>query len=228
MILRKYKNQLLTIIQELGFDPNLFIAQDKAIDKSKYFTISLRDTRICFVVQPYYSSFERFYFRYSEFREGFPLCDNHLANDWDDLAKSFKSWLTDIVKPYLDDINTPDLWQILQETLSHTKYESGTPEDFESFSDEDKIRIRLSLNDFRLLIVNNFNPNKKELESIDSRIKYLSNAMDKHNKFDWKGIAINTIFSIIIVLSLSPEQGNQLFQLFKQVFSRILYFLPPA
>ena len=228
MILRKYKNQLLTIIQELGFDPNLFIAQDKAIDKSKHFTISLRDTRICFAVQPCYGSFERFFFRYSEFSDGFPLCGNQLADDWNYLAKSFKSWLTAIVKPYLDDINTPDLWQVLQETLSHTKYESGTPADFESFSDEDKIRIRLSLSDFRLLIVNNFNPNKEELESIDSHIKYLSNAMDKHNKFDWKGIAINTVIAITTALSLNPEQGNQLFQLFKQVFSRILYFLPPA
>jgi hypothetical protein len=76
------------------------------------------------------------------------------------------------------------------------------------------------------LIVNNFNPNKEELELINARLKYLSDAVDKHNKFDWKGIAINTVIAIIIALSLSPEQGNQLFHLFRQVFSNLIYLLP--
>jgi hypothetical protein len=78
------------------------------------------------------------------------------------------------------------------------------------------------------LIIKNFKPNKEELEVVDARLKYLSDAMEKHNKFDWKGIAINTVIAITIALSLNPEQGNKLFQLFKQVFAAVIYLLPSA
>lgn len=226
LLLKKYKNELLTIIQESGLDPNLFIAKEEVVADDRYFTITLRDSPIFFAVQADSNSFESFWYVHSLFRPSFPQSVRYYVTGWGDLTTKFKSWLNDVAKAYLDEISTPDLWQILEETRSHTKYELGTPKDFESFSAEEKIQIRLSLNDFRLLIVKNFNPNKEELEAIDTRLKYLSDAVDKHNKFDWKGIAINTVIAITIALSLNPEQGNQLFQLFKQVFFNVLYLLP--
>ena len=229
-VLKKYKNNLLAIIQESGLDPNLFIAEDKKFGNENYFTIRIRHPEILvlFAVRPYFNSFEKFCYLHSLFRADFKVCDTLYAENWETIVTKFKSWLDDIVKPYLDDIGTPDLWQTLGETVLHTKYESGTPEDFKSFSDEEKIKIRLSINDFRLLIVKNFNPNKEELAAINARLEYLSDAVDKHNKFDWKGIAINTVIAITIALSLNPDQGSQLFQFFKQVFSQLLYLLPSA
>jgi len=230
MILKKYKNQLLTVIQESGLDPNLFTAEDGDIENIdinfEFFIIGLRDSTIRFAVRPWHGSFVEFGYCYSYFREGFPISETLYASNIELLTTKFKMWLNSIVTPYLDDVGTPDFWQMLEETRSHTKYEAGTTEDFDSFSDEEKIRIRLSLNEFRLLIVKNFNPNQEELKAVDARLNYLSDAIDKHNKFDWKGIAINTVIAITISLSLGPEQGRQLFDLFKQIFSNVLYLLP--
>jgi hypothetical protein len=226
LLLRKYKNELLTIIQESGFDPNFFIAEDKAFGIDEYFTITLRDSPIFFAVRAGKGSFDSFLYIHSEFQLNFPRSQISVSVTWEYLAARFKYWLNNVVKAYLDEINAPDLWQILEEARSHVKDEIGTPKEFEPFSDEEKIRVRLSLNDFRLLIVKNFSPNKEELKSIDARLEHLSDALDKHNKFDWKGIAINTVIAIGVALSLSPEQGHQLFVLFKQVFSNIIYLLP--
>ena len=226
MILAKHKNKLIAIIQESGLDPNLFDAKEGIIDKEKYFIIRVRDSEIRYAVQPYEGSFSRFSRRGSRFLADFPMAGNNYCGDFDALAEDFERWLEKVVKPYLDDVNTPDLWQILEENRTHVKSELATPRDFEPFSDEEKDQIKLSLNDFRLLIVQNFNPKKEELESIEARLKYLSDAVDKHNRFDWKGIAISTVIAIIIALSLSPEQGNQLFQLFKEIFSNVIYLLP--
>lgn len=226
MILRKHKNHLLKLIQEYGLETSLFTAEDGSIDEDTYFIMSLRDSPVRFAVKPYLGSLDSFYYRSSQFRADFPMSPSDLYADEDRLTRLFKSWLGDVVQPYLDNVNTPDLWQILEETRSRTKSELGTPEDFDSFSDEEKIQIRLSLSEFRLLITQNFNPNQEELKTVDARLQYLSDAIDKHNKFDWKGIAISTVISITIALSLNPEQGNQLFQLFKQIFSNILYLLP--
>ncbi len=181
-----------------------------------------------FAIRPHTPAFDEFWYRHSLFRQNFPIATDEYSSTWDYITQIFGAWLNGVVKPHLDEISTPDLWHILQETRSYTKHELGTPKDFESFSAEENTQIRLSINDFRLLIVENFNPNNEELKAIDTRLKYLSDALDKHNKFDWKGIAINTVIAIIIALSLNQEQGNQLFQLFKQVFSNFLYLLASA
>ena len=128
-----------------------------------------------------------------------------------------------MVRPYLDDMNTPDLWGILEATRSHAKAELGTPEDFQPFSDEEKRRIKLSINDFCLSVQEKFDPTQEKLNVIDARLKYLSDALDKHNKFDWNGIAINTVMAISIALLLDTHHREQLIQLFKQAFSNALY-----
>ena len=225
MILQKYKNNLLTIIQESGIDPNLFTAENRVFDNIGFFTISLRDSSILFAICPWENRFDDFRYRRSLFQAGFAMSELLYGGKSERLFEIFKDWLNSVVIPYLDDVRTPDFWQILEETRSHTKHEVFTPDDFNSFSDGEKIQIRLTIKEFRLLIMDNFNPNQEHLKAVDARLEYLSDAIDKHNKFDWKGIAIHTVMAITIALSLSPEQGHQLFELFRQIFSNILYLL---
>jgi len=59
------------------------------------------------------------------------------------------------------------------------------------------------------------------MESIDDRLDYLTQAVDRLNKFDWKSLLISTIISISVALSFDTEKGKQLFNLFKQVFDVI-------
>jgi hypothetical protein len=224
-ILTKYKNELLSIIQESGLDPNLFIAKEEVINNVKHFVISVRDSQIIFTVKDYLESFYSFSCQYSQFNANFSTTSDYPQN-FDSLAGILKEWLEETVKPYLDEINTPNLWQILEQNRIRTKDKIGTPEDFKLFSEDEKCQIRLSITDFRLSIIKNFEPNKEVLDSIDARLKYLSEAVDKHNKFDWKGIAINTVIAITIALALNPEQSSKLFHLFQQVFTQILYLLP--
>ncbi len=226
MLLKKHKNSLLSIIQEAGLDSNLFTGIDGKIpgDASEYFIVALRDSPIRFAVTTA-SSFDRPIYSHSRFANGFPLTPAY-STDWDSLHSLFRNWLDDVVKPYLDEISSPDLWQLLGKSRQKAKNEVDTIDPMGFFSREEKVSIRLSISDFRSLVVKNFKPNNAELKSIDARLTYLSEALDKHNKFDWRGIAINTVITIGIALSLSPEQGNHLLQLFKQVFSHFLY-LPP-
>lgn len=225
MILRKDKNTLLTIIQESGLDPILFTAADGTIAEENFFIIQLRNSPICFAVRPF-AEFDTFQYYCSTFTPDFPLTGPYGYYDTESLHNKFTEWLNTVVKPYLDEASTPDLWQLMEDTRSDTIRDIEAPDYSESFSEDEKTRIRLSINEFRLLIVNNFNPHKEELDAINNRLKYLSDAMDKHNKFDWKGIAISTVIAIAVTLALNPEQFNQLVQLFKNVFSTIIYLLP--
>ena len=224
-MLTKHKNALLTVIKKSAFDPKLFGSEIGTIDGKDFFIIRLLNSPLQFAVRPR-GEFKSFYYHRSLFTPGFPLGIEQLSISPEDLVDTFEDWLDSTVKPYLDDVSTPDLWQILEDTWAETISEIDTTDYLEPFSEEEKTQLRLSINEFRLLIVNNFNPNKEELAAINDRLEYLSDSMDKHNKFDWKGIAIYTVITIIVTLALNPEQSQQLFQLFKQVFSNIIYLLP--
>jgi hypothetical protein len=227
MILKKQKNFLLGLVQECGLDPSLFTAEDDVtIGGKDYFVVSVRDSPIVFAVRPCSGKFEESLYRCSQFREGFPLTGETYSGDWQEtLANGFKEWLAGVVRPYLDDAATPDMWELLKESGSQARMATGTPEEFGHFTDEEKQRIRLSINEFRLVIINDFGPTKDQIKAIDDRLKYLSEALDKHNRFDWKGIAIQTTIAIIVALSLDTDQGAKLFHLFTRIFSNVLYLL---
>ena len=88
-ILAKYKNSLLSTIQESGFNPNLFISKEEFIDKNKYFVISIHNSKIIFAVRPYSESFDSFYCLYSRFDAKFSKTSNY-AVGFDSLAIIFK------------------------------------------------------------------------------------------------------------------------------------------
>ena len=112
MILKKYKNKLLAIIQDTGLDPNLFTAADTVKSNMDYFTITLTDTPHFFSIRSE-STFNAFYFSRSLFAPGFPKTDDSYVSNPENLEVHFKGWLDGVVKPYIDEINMPDLWRIL-------------------------------------------------------------------------------------------------------------------
>lgn len=226
LILTRYKNTLLTIIQESGLDPKLFTAEASTISKEEFFIIQLRNSPIFYAIRPYQRSFSSFESFGSQFAAGFPSGDSIISIQTQHLFDTFKDWLNDVVKPYLAEVIPPDLWQTLQDTLSDAAPETEALHYFEPFSEKEKIHLRLSIKEFRISIVNNFNPPKEYQDTIDSHFKYLSDAIDKQKKFPFRLMAIQLVITIAIDLALNREQFNQLLQLFKNAFSYISYLLP--
>ncbi len=77
------------------------------------------------------------------------------------------------------------------------------------------------------MVISEFELTRKDIRILDGHIKYLSAAVDRLNKFDWKGVALGTIIAIIIQLTLDTEKGQRIFEFFQRVFSYIIY-LPPS
>ena len=117
----------------------------------------------------------------------------------------------------------PDLWSQLQFYSPLTT--AFIDDDLKQFSSEQKEQIRLSIKDFERLIVENYAPTKEQLKFISDRLSYLGNAVDRLNRFDWKGLAISIVTSIAINLSVDTEGGKLLFKLFQQAFEIFLQLL---
>jgi hypothetical protein len=70
-----------------------------------------------------------------------------------------------------------------------------------------------------------FNPSPEQEEFIEERLEYLSEAVDKLNRFDWKGVALSTLLSIGANLCVDKESGRILFGLFQQAFQSVTHLL---
>jgi len=227
-MLKKYKNGFIEIIQSKGFEPQDFHAKEKGADGKHGFVISFRTSHLRFVVRNPEHSCDKFDYKHTSF--GPVPCETEYLppGGWADIEEvyaAFENWLEKAVRVYINDLLEPDLWMELERQKPLVAGSILDKDETSPFSEDEKTQLRLSINEFRLLVSKTFQPSQQELEVIGNRLDYLSNRLDGLNRVDWRGLALSTIISISIALSLDTEQGRVLLNLFKQVFSKILYLL---
>ena len=231
-IRKAHKNQLFGIIQEKGYDPNLFTAKERRFGEERllYFVVSLRDSPLFYAVADSESGF--FWIRYGRFSLDLKTAKlgNEAGLSWasgnSSVIASFTSWLETDTQRYIEETGAPDLWQTFRDTRDSVAEILPQDKEFEHFSDVEKSHIRLCLNEFRLQIERDFRPTKDQLKSIDRRLEYLSEAVDRHNRFDWMSVAFTTVMMVAVALSLNTDRGRHLVDLFRQVFSSVPHLLP--
>ena len=113
--------------------------------------------------------------------------------------------------------DAPDLWAEFAANAS--------PVSTEQFSDEEKTQIRVILQQFKVTIVHEFNPTEAQLSQITEKLDHLSESVNRLNRFDWSGVAIQTIIGIAVELALDQPKRQLLFSLFRQAFRAVQLLL---
>lgn len=226
-MLRRYRNAFLQRILAAGLDPALFESDDN-IDEREHpgFEIRLKGANLLFVARNPEGDFEAFDYWFTRFGAGFPYSPTHPDNGYTTIGPTldaFDSWLSNHVLPYLEDQSLPDLWS--QAESSQTLLSRIGSSDKDYFTEDEKQLLRAAMSTFRVLVDNNFSPTPQESASLDQQLQYLGDAVDRLNRFDWKGTALNTLIGITLTLSLDVERGRQLFGLFQQAFAYALHLL---
>lgn len=221
--LNKFKNGFINIIRECNLSTEYFTANEISDTLYKYFEIRLKDTPMQFKVQRKYD-FNSFECQATKFTPDFSLtykgsCDTIGAYSF------FGDWLKEHVQAYIENLSVPNYWELMEGEGQSFFSTDGKDSEFEKFNKDEITRIRMSINEFKILIVKEFDPSDEEIKLINSRLKYLSDSLDRLNKFDWKGLVVSTLISISITLSMDTNTGNRLFELFKSVFSGAIMLL---
>ena len=144
--------------------------------------------------------------------------------DWtgiEGILNELQMWLDNNVKAFLRENTEIDLWEEYKNGEKILDISKIDFDDRTTFSLEERSQIKLAINDLKLLIQRKFEIDNNEKASVNRRLDYLIEASERLNKFDWKSLAISTIMSISITLSLDTVRGQQLFEMFKQLFSMI-------
>lgn len=220
--------------------PSRFQAQELQTEDSNVITVNLKGTPFTFIVEQDPSSFDQFRYKYTEFKPNWPNSGwkgtrTHDSNSHWDLPRynipnsqiesvldSFRTWLDQVVNRYLKERVLPDLWsQVgIYELIEINHFFLAN--DTSKFSKEERKQIRIALQEFKRLVSENFQTSKAQDRRISDQLEYLSEAVNRLNRFDWRGIAISTVIAIAIQLSLDTEKGKLLFQLLQQAFSAAL------
>ena len=224
-ILKKHKNSFLQLIKRMGLDPEEFRTEEKQIDRDVSFEIQFRNTPLRYVLRRHADNYETARCRYTKFTPDFKEISTIYA-PMDSAFKRFQSWLLNEVKEYLAELTAPDLWAQIQ---SQTPVVSDGPvgsDDREPFTQPEQAQLRMAIKEFRQLVIDKFEHTDEHLSLIDDRLDYLTEQVGLLNRINWRSLALSTLISITIALSLNNEQGNKLFELFRQIFSNIVPLLP--
>lgn len=196
--------------------------------ESGHFEIKVNNSPLKFLIRNSSGNFYQLDCNYTLFAPNYPMSGFIPEQDWFDIGQiysQFSNWLKDTVKEYFDEMLLPDHWQQLNAEKTIISGAEINSDDISKFSANEKQQLKLSINEFRLLILKTYRPTPDEIKVIDSRLEYLAESLERLNKIDWRGLAISTVMSISIALSLDTEKGKLLFGLFKQVFAKVLQLL---
>jgi hypothetical protein len=215
---KKFKNEIFNYLSTI----ELGVERFELVDDNNKAQIILKDSPLKFIIGTSPESYDWLDYQFITFSPDFKLSDFYPDRDWTDFNRvfdGFKGWLKDHVEEYIEDVHTPDLWSEYNKGNKTLSFREIEFENQANFSLDEKAQIKLAINDLKLLIHKSLETSEEEQILVNDRLDYLIDAVNRLNKFDWKSIAISTIMSISIALTLDTSKGQLLWDLFKKVFS---------
>lgn len=226
---RKYHNEVLSKLIKHGYDANDFDLIIETKRNGEYSTLRHRSSGFNFIFFNPSDSYEEFMVLYSLFapaKETNWIPEEGGYINFQLAMNNFEYWLSEDLKNFIEDVNEIDLWEAYNAEDKVLEVHKIDFDDKSTFSLDERIQIKNSINDLKYLIQKNLQTNEQEQKLVEARLDYLVEASNRLNKFDWKSVTLNTIISISITLSLDTEKGRMLFDLFKKVFGVIRNAIP--
>ena len=94
------------------------------------------------------------------------------------------------------------------------------------FTQEEKQQVKLVLNELKTASKVQLELDDTQFKLLSDRLDYLAEAVERSNKFDWKNIAMGSIASAVVALSLDTTKGQLLWKLFVDLLKNIPNLLP--
>jgi hypothetical protein len=221
-MLKKYKNQLAELITSLSLPVNNLSVVTENESSGSVTYIRLKDHPLYFGIIESQDSFDSFKYKHVRFSPGLPETTPQGYNStFSNILNVFERWVKNDLNEYLNEAHIPDM---LEGLLSSNGSFSMNTIDFNSnelFTFEERRLLKVGLEEIKTLVKESLNLTEGEFSILNSRIDYLEEASDRLNKFDWKGVLISTVLSIITTLTLDTEKGRVLYDLFSKVLENL-------
>ena len=212
VLLKKQKNELFRIIEEVGLEPSDFEwLEERVKGPQTDYVIS----KLAYTGSSYFYRFDVTITRYiCKKCPGLQRATGFAKfTGWSSVVADFAHW----AKRLKSEIDAPDLWAEAQ------KYQSvfslpieGQIQDV-PFSCAEAEQIASALKQVERKIAEEFKPTEEQLELIHLKVSYLESGAKKGlTRADWLHILIGVMTSMAVALALSPEQAHRLLDFYKE------------
>jgi hypothetical protein len=217
-LLLSQKNMLFDVIEVYGLSPSLFEYKEKVEANEVVETIiSFKSSFFYFSISNTKSSKKNGFVKHSPGEINFE--DVHYLDHWYDIHNNFIQWLRNIQR----EIQLEDKWEKLNNEIQSLQlYKEGGDFFNSKFTVPEYLEIKQRIFQLKEGI--------STLELLPEQISILNDKLDmvldmttQLGRFDWKGLFVGIIVSIIIQLEVTPDNAKAIWDLIKQVFHN--YFI---
>jgi hypothetical protein len=140
----------------------------------------------------------------------------HITNtsSWSEVINNFRSWLYSLLK----EVSQPNKWDRLAKEMNNIR--GIVQADNTMFSHSEYMTLTQQMNEIKESLIT-ISLTAEQNEAIEAKLDHLLILANELNKFDWQGLFIGTIMSIIIQLNVTPENAHALTTMMHQIFNRL-------
>ena len=222
LILKTQANEIFEAIVKIGLNPSDFQWQE---DDSQSSEVALHKvSKLVHQPTEYYFIFDYHYARHYAKRSPGKDCavESKLTENWIQQFHFAREWLNFLKQ----EVDAPNLWDALAQERGLVEAATASETGNNPFTESEKKYIASQILEIGEYIKTSFNLSEKHIIFLQSRLEYLTQSAKRQGRRDWLHTAIGVLFTIIVGISLSPDQARELFRFvtnaLNQLFSGIL------
>ena len=217
-LLKKQKNELFRIIEEVGLEPSNFEWLEERVKGPQTDHVI---SKLAYRGSPYFYRFDVTMTRY--------LCKKcpglqkatGLAKftGWSSVVADFVHW----ARRLKAEIDAPDLWAEARKYQSIFSVSTTEQIQYIPFSHAEAEQIASALKQVEKKIIREIDPTPEQLGFVQYKLSYLvSKAKEGCPRIDWMNMLVGVMTSVAVALSLSPEQACRLWGFSKEALGSVV------
>lgn len=145
--------------------------------------------------------------------------DNPGRVDWANLKMHIQKWLNNLKR----EIESPDVWDMSKQEREALASSPSVDSDNSPFTAQEKVKVHAQLEELKqyLLTAHRLDP-----ELVEARLQYLSGAVDRLGRIDWKGVALSTVLGLLTEAAGSTETFHDVMRFVGGIFREIYKSAP--
>ncbi|MEO8148531.1 MAG: hypothetical protein ABI723_12875 [Bacteroidia bacterium] len=222
LILTNQKNEIYSLIEQIGLDPGNFEWSRSTFLFSIHPTVVGKNVpadKLIYKGTDFYFLFgERVKItsHYAEFSPGKEsYVEENYPGDWQHQVKNVDRWLGYLKTEVLQE----DKWIRLQKQISNLNFGFNYKDGSFSVTEYQELSSKIDTLHQRL---ESIGLQQEEIKLLREILKHTKEVAKDMNKVDWKNLFIGSIISAVVQLSLTPESAKTLWHLIKEVFNKLL------
>jgi len=218
LLLNSQKAELFEIVKAQGFSPASFEhgpGKDERGRPSGFF-VRLKKTDYFFVVHPIGGDFQIRYAPGEQYEE-----ERFDSRQWSEASECFHGWLESL----RTELNTPDPWDDVAKFSAIVPFSPAQDNPNTAFSYQETQAIWKALGAIQQTLLNEAHDSEEHQALIETQIGFLVESSKTMGRKDWLVIAIGTLVTIAVAMSLSPETGKAIFHILEQAVAGAVHLI---